>query len=314
MEGNQNLSLAQVYEILTERPAEPTDNKGGAAPPVSPEPTGAVEPAVTPASETENTGEETTADGDKEQNKPNRLQKRFDELTREKYEAQRERDYYKGLAEGRIKPDKPAAAAETKKDEVVIPGLPPKPVFDERYQGDYDQYVIDAAKWAIQVEGKMKEMHEAQNKAQAHSSTVVQEHQKRLYSFKATKPDFDEVVENAQFQLHKGVLAEIVESPQSPELIYYLATNPQEADRLNALPLNQQIKEIGKLEVKLAPSSDSQSTETKEEVPVKRVSQAPEPIAPVGGKGSNVKDESQMSDKEWLEHENNRVRKLGRLY
>lgn len=50
------------------------------------------------------------------------------------------------------------------------------------------------------------------------------------------------------------------------------------------------------------------------EAPVKRITQAPAPINPVGGKSNTEPDPSKMSDDEWHAYERDRLKKQGRLY
>ena len=61
----------------------------------------------------------------------------------------------------------------------------------------------------------------------------------------------------------------IQSSDVGPDLLYWLGTNPKEADRISRLNPILQAKEIGKIEAGLASNP-----------PVKKTSTAPAPIAP----------------------------------
>jgi hypothetical protein len=89
-------------------------------------------------------------------------------------------------------------------------------------------------------------------------------------------------------------------SDAGPDVLYYLGSNPKEADRIARLAPILQAKEIGKLEASLSSNP-----------PVKRTSNAPAPIAPVTARstGSNQFDTTDprstksMSTSEWIEAE-----------
>ena len=89
-------------------------------------------------------------------------------------------------------------------------------------------------------------------------------------------------------------------SDAGPDVLYYLGSNPKEADRIARLAPILQAKEIGKLEASLASNP-----------PVKKTSTAPAPIAPVTARsaGSNQYDTTDprstksMSTSEWIEAE-----------
>jgi hypothetical protein len=97
-------------------------------------------------------------------------------------------------------------------------------------------------------------------------------------------------------------------SDAGPDVAYYLGTNPKEADRISRLTPFLQVKELGKLEAKLADNP-----------PVKRTSSAPAPISPVTARttGSPAFDTTDprsiksMSTSEWIEAE--RARQIKKM-
>jgi hypothetical protein len=78
-------------------------------------------------------------------------------------------------------------------------------------------------------------------------------------------------------------------SEKGPELLYHLAQNPAEADRIARLPPTQASMEMGRLEAKLAA------------VPPRKTTQAPDPIAPVSGVGGaqTDADPDKMTVEQW---------------
>ena len=106
-----------------------------------------------------------------------------------------------------------------------------------------------------------------------------------------THPDYDEVVQNAtNIVVPNAVIECMMSSPIGAELRYHLATNPEEAERLNSMSPVAAVREIGKLEARL---------EGKKSVaPV--VSKAPAPARAIGtGGGEVITDLDKLSDDEY---------------
>ena len=285
-------------------PAETTTDSTTGAAPVTPaakaapaEPTG-----ETPADENDeqNPGDDPAAD-----RKKNPVQKRIDEITRDKYEAQREADYWRGVAEGRIKTAPAEEAKPQQVEQVNLPGLPPKPVFNETYNGDYDAYVEDLAAWRFQKERVTADLKDSQRREEDTARQAFNGHLERVEKTRAAVADFDEVLDATPIRVRNDLAKEIVLSDQSAEIMYYLAKNPGEAERLNALPANQQIREIGRLEERL-----TRKETTTPAIEPKRVSQAPAPVTPVGtSREAAAKSPDDMSMEEWAKYEQARVQK-----
>jgi hypothetical protein len=111
--------------------------------------------------------------------------------------------------------------------------------------------------------------------------------------------DFEEVIKADRNEYSRAAYLAMLESDISADLLYHLASNPEEGKRIAALPAFAQAKEIGKLEDKLLAK------------PKKQISKAPEPINPVtSGKASN---DTVLSDDlpldEWVRRRN---KQLGR--
>ena len=155
-------------------------------------------------------------------------------------------------------------------------GEPKREQFDT-----YEAYIEARAEWKAEqkIEAKWKER---DTKSQEDSSKAEQ--QKRAEDFrKRTKElakeikDFDEVMAEATSDPEAPVsrlFAEPINECDNPAaVLYHLAKNPEEAERIASLGAHKQAREIWALEAKL-----------KAEPPPKKPSNAPEPIAPVGGK------------------------------
>lgn len=182
------------------------------------------------------------------------------------------------------------------------PQQPQQQATGEPKQGDfesYEDYIRALGRYeATQVLTK------AQKEAQEREQQVASQRQAgELQRLAATRvaagqkefPDFDAVVNEAVAdgliepgsELHMA----IIESDMGHKVAYHLAKNPDEAERIAALPPRALAREIGKLEAKLAVAPAPKPK--------------PAPIEPVGGKASKP---SGLSDDEpmdaWVKKRN----------
>jgi len=115
--------------------------------------------------------------------------------------------------------------------------------------------------------------------------------------------DFEQVVYNPKLQITEVMAETIRTSDVGPDVAYYLGSNPKEAERISRLSPLLQVKEVAKLEAKLADNP-----------PAKRTSTAPAPITPVTARttGSPAFDTTDprsiksMSTSDWIEAERKR--------
>lgn len=181
----------------------------------------------------------------------------------------------------------------------------PKPE-DFKTVAEYTDALTD-----YKVEKKFKAEQErlAREKAEAEAKRADDEFRARVAKAKEKLPDFEEVMEQLasteRDKMYSDVLAYMKESDLGPQLMYHLATHPEELDRINKLSPRRAIAALGKLEEKLeAPKSEAKPNEAKPEVKATLVSQAPPPITPIEGKSAPVhKDPATMSFKELREYE-----------
>lgn len=91
----------------------------------------------------------------------------------------------------------------------------------------------------------------------------------------AKHPDFEDVISRASItQDMAAAIFELDDQDLQADTAYFLGNNPKESMRITSLSAVKQIAEITRLAAKL---------EAKRESQVKRPSQAPEPIKPIGG-------------------------------
>jgi hypothetical protein len=227
---------------------------------------GAVAPENPPISEIAD-------DAGAEANKPNNgIQKRIDELTRQREDAKRESEFWKAEALKASKPPEPPPPPAK---------APEKPTLDkfssfEEYNEALIQYNLDQAlskTTAAQTE-----------KAQIEQARTV--FKSRVDAFRATTPDFDTVF-NDKTPVTPVMAEVIMGSDLGAEIAYQLGKNPTEAARISGLTPHQQAAAIGRIEGNL------RALKTRTHVPG-----APAPLEPV--KGGSTADEDNLSPEEWI--------------
>lgn len=159
------------------------------------------------------------------------FQKRIDEVTAQKYEAQRQAEYYKGLAEGRTA----AQPVEAPRD--GPPQLEQFETFEEFERAN------------IRFELKQELAAEREQQKQRAALTTFQE---REAAVRASKPDFDTVARNPSLPITPTMAQAIWESDVGPEVLYHLGSNPQEAARISAMSVARQAAEVGRIEAALS--------------------------------------------------------------
>lgn len=192
-------------------------------------------------------------------------QARIAELTREKHELRRE------LERERAAKTAPAPQSTAADDE----DPEPDPGDLDKYQfGETDpQYTKDLARWAARDENRRLDQGREQRTA---AQTAFQAHKGREEAYAKDKPDFQDKVYKSEWVCTADMAAAIQSSDDGPAVSYHLANNPDEARRIAALSPIAQVRELGKIEARLAPASTT-TTNT--------VSNAPPPPPALRGAG-----------------------------
>lgn len=239
------------------------------------------EESLEAADETEAQGDSTETESEtakeKAPKKKGGFQKRIDKLNSRLAAKDQEAEYWKREAMKYAQGSGTNQAPEPKAIETASQGKP-----DPEKYASHAEWVEAVADWKADQKLREHAEKEARKAREAEQRSLIQTHQDRLGSFKEKHADFDEMMENlADVPKSPSVEHIIVSSQDGPELLYELAKNPSEAKRIATLPPLACAMEIGALRAKLASqkSSEAKKTETK------RVSSAPNPIAPVGGGG-----------------------------
>jgi hypothetical protein len=214
--------------------------------------------------------------------KRDKVQERIDKLTREKYDALRERDQQGYELERLRQQVSQAQTAQVAPEE--FPTLEKCGYDEAKYQVAVAKYFRDEARKAATEELTAAQQAEREN-------TRQQSWAKKQAEFIKSKPDYAEKVLGARtLPISHEAQAALMESDLGPQVAYYLVENPEKAAAIMQLPLSAQLREIGRIEARL---------EAAKAPPKPPVSQAPPPPPKVEADASVDKDPSAMSDAEF---------------
>lgn len=202
---------------------------------------------VVEAVETAEAESEEQARDDKGRFKGDGVQKRIDELTRARREAERQAEYWQGVAT--------QTAPEAQGD---------KPSRDD--YAEQDDYIEALTEWkAEQAVTRVQREQAAQSANHARQSAW----EAREAQTKASIPDYDAVVPVSTVPIKPHVVELLMESDMGPSLAYHLAKNPDVAAKLNNMSERRAGIELGILQTTLTAPA------------VKVPSNAPTPITPI---------------------------------
>ena len=215
------------------------------------------------------------------------FQKRIDKLTRSIGDKDRYIEYLHSQVAGIAKP------AEEKM-EPKPEGKPKADDFED--QASFIEALTDyKAKQAAKEVRRQAEEERRTGEARQHQESVREQFTERQAQFRKSTPDYDEALaEAADTPMSAAVAEEISAHDHGPALLYYLAKNPDVAEKLVKLTPLAVAREVARLESKFVPSSDASGTRTP------AVSRAPKPPTPVGNATrTSGKDPGDMSPSEY---------------
>jgi len=176
-------------------------------------------------------------------------------------------------------------------NETNIAGQSPDPA---KYQyGDLDpNYISDLADW--KAEQKVAQLRQEILATQQYQVAVQEAERIRNKALETAQvgseryPDFMEVVvegaENDEWPLTKPMLDAALESDRGPDILYYLATNPDEAEKVARMDTRQQDRWFGRMEATLKRPE------------ARKVSKAPAPVKTARGSGGKFAPDPSTSD------------------
>lgn len=202
------------------------------------------------------------------------FQRRIDKLNSQKAEAQKEAEFWRNQAlKGKESDESKAPIVEKPK---ASEGKPVPDNFDT-----HTEYVEALTDWKTEQKFKDRETEQRKMQLQRDQETLVKSHFDRVATFKEKISDYQEVVEGVDdIAVSPTIEDMLISSENGPALIYELAKNREEYERINKLPPLAAARELGRLEARIA----SQSPDKKEP---KKTTNAPKPIDPVGSRGAS---------------------------
>lgn len=155
----------------------------------------------------------------------------------------------------------------------------------------YDQYTEALTDWKFDQRAKEQESKSREEALRNEAKKRMETYGAKADEFAKDNPDFDEVVSESDAFTPIMVQA-IQDSDLGPQVAYYLAKNPDEAEKLKGLGVVAMNRALGRIEAKL---------ETNEAKPAVRTTNAPPPIKPVSRSASTTVDpyNSEMSADEY---------------
>lgn len=220
--------------------------------------------------EVEETSLETSEELEPEK-KSKGVQKRIDELVREREEWKRQAQDLTQIYQRQSH-----VTPEVKPTETVFPDLP-KPRSDQFET--YDDFIEAVADW--KAETKIRQVRVEQQQV-SQAQTLTNWHQKAREKYADWGEKFTNSVNISP------VMGEVLlDSPNGIDLGYFLANNPAEATRIFQLPPARQAYELGKLENRMMQPKQKTTTN------------APTPTSPVGGKEIPSKSPENMTYEEY---------------
>lgn len=227
-------------------------------------------------------------DSDEKQRKSG-VQKRIDELTREKWEAKRQAEYWQQMAQQQRQEPQPTQAPP----ELQAPS-------PENFDS-YDEYVAAQASFAAAKaleaqQAKLQQQQENQRRAEAQRAREAR-FMEQASGARSKYQDYDEVVQNPSLPITRVMAQVIQESDAGAELAYFLGKNPQVADNISRLNPVQVVRELARIEFNLSKDPEPQK-------PAKPVT----PVTTVGGKETTKADPEKMTVEQWLEWRNSNAK------
>lgn len=165
---------------------------------------------------------------------------------------------------------------------------------------DINQWSAAMTNYAIaQAESRVEQRFQQQSQRQQ-QQTVEQQFEERSQKYAKDHPDFDTAVSDLgrAVQFHPAVVEAIGLNERGPEIVHYLATHLDEADRISRLPPHIAAVQLGRIEAQVSAAKP------------KTVTNAPNPPPTLGGgKATVTKNPDDMSQAEWLAWRNTSLKK-----
>ena len=151
----------------------------------------------------------------------------------------------------------------------------------------YAEYQKALVRWEIKQDKKEEAKKAAKEQLEDASKKAQKRFRDQYLAFSEKVDDLEEVLEQvSDVELNPAMQAAIADTDVAPEILYHLAKNREELERINGLSPIKMVREIGKLELKLEGEAKKDDKSDDDETPKKEIkkSRASEPITPLSAK------------------------------
>lgn len=238
-----------------------------------------------------------TATPENEEQRPKGVQKRIDELTLLRRQAERDRDHWRELAmRSAQQPNQPEPKAEAP---IGKPSL-------AQFNNDADAYIEALTDWKLnersRAEAETRKQREQEQQRMATATTL----QKAVLTAQQKYEDFADVVGNPSLPLPVHVVEAAVDlGDAAGDVLYYLGSNPDKAAEIAGMSERRAAVALARIEAQLAAKPSA--------APVApQVSKAPPPPAAVGNRAPVAVDPMKLSPDEWRVHRNKELAERNR--
>lgn len=255
--------------------------------------------APEPAKTAEETGTSKTTDGDETAAaapaesgdegdepapapKPKGVQKRLDELTRQRRDAERDRDYWRELAMTKSGANPPATEGQTKTETTDTL----KPPVEADYE-KYEDFQRALARYEVRQEFAAANARQLEADKAAAAARRAETAKAKLLEASKRYEDFERVAFNDEVPISPAMAEAMQDSDKFGDIAYWLGSNPDEAARIAQLSPLAAAREIGKIEDKLL------------NPPKPKQTSAPPPVKTVKTGDTPTKDPSKMTIPEY---------------
>lgn len=192
-------------------------------------------------------------------------------------EAKKRNGYKEKLERERQRTAELQAALAATKNKAPEKPVEPEGKPTQRDDETYAEYYERLADWKLDEREKAKELKQREASLKTEFADKQKQYATKADEFKATTPDFDDVINSYDGPLTAPMQQALLDSDLGPQIAYYVAQHPEEGEAMAQMGVLALNKAIGRIEARL----ESSTVDTAPK-PTPKVSKAPPPIDPVG--------------------------------
>jgi len=212
------------------------------------------------------------------------------ELTKEEKRKKENQERWQRLANERREAQDHARTLEAEvkalKEKLEPPKSNTKP--DPAQFTDMTEYSTALEDWTREQTRQQIEQENRTRTETERAAKVASDWASRITKTKESVADFDDVVSQSTAIVSDQIRDAIIESDLGPQILYHLAKNPDEADKMRDMTVMGALRYLGRIEAQLEKKPDP--VVEKPAPVVAKPSAAPAPITPL--KGGSVPDNS----------------------